>query len=409
MQSIVRNGDSMSTGIAKRAQSIKPSPTLATAAKAKSMKAQGMDVVDFGVGEPDFDTPENVKQAGIKAIQSGFTKYTPAGGTDELKEAVIEKFKKDNNLSYEKSQILISCGAKHSLYNIAEALFDPGDEVIIPSPYWVSYPDQVLLNDATPVIVETTEAEGFRLSARKLEKAIGKRTKALILNSPSNPTGLAYDKKTLEEIAAIAVKHGIYVISDEIYEKLLYDGFTHFSIASFNREIKDLTIVVNGVSKSHAMTGWRIGYAAGPKDVITAMANIQSQSTSNPCSISQKAALEALRGPQDFIRTMNVEFDKRRKYMVERLNRIPGISCLMPVGAFYAFPNVAKLYGKSIQGKIVKNSSDLAAYLLEEAKVALVSGDAFGADPYIRLSYATSMENIQKGLDRIEKAMSALQ
>jgi aspartate aminotransferase len=399
----------MSTGIAKRAQSIKPSPTLATAAKAKSMKAQGIDVVDFGVGEPDFDTPENVKQAGIKAIQSGFTKYTPAGGTDELKEAVIEKFKKDNGLSYEKSQILISCGAKHSLYNIAEALFDPGDEVIIPSPYWVSYPDQVLLNDATPVIVETTEAEGFKLSARKLEKAITKKTKALVLNSPSNPTGLAYDKKTLDEIAAIAVKHGIYVISDEIYEKLLYDGFTHFSIASFNREIKDLTIVVNGVSKSHAMTGWRIGYAAGPKDVITAMANIQSQSTSNPCSISQKAALEALRGPQDFIRTMNIEFDKRRKYMVERLNSIPGISCLMPVGAFYAFPNVAKLYGKSIQGKIVKNSSDLAAYLLEEAKVALVSGDAFGADPYIRLSYATSMENIQKGLDRIEKAMSALQ
>ena len=395
-------------GIAKRAQSIKPSPTLATAAKAKAMKAQGIDVVDFGVGEPDFDTPENVKQAGIKAIQSGFTKYTPAGGTDELKEAVIEKFKRDNNLTYEKSQILISCGAKHSLYNIAEALFDPGDEVIIPSPYWVSYPDQVLLNDATPVIVETTEAEGFKLSAQKLEKAITKKTKALVLNSPSNPTGLAYDRKTLEEIAAIAVKHGIYVISDEIYEKLLYDGFTHFSIASLNPEIKGLTIVVNGVSKSHAMTGWRIGYAAGPKEVMTAMANIQSQSTSNPCSISQKAALEALQGPQDFIKTMNVEFDKRRKYMVERLNRIPGISCLMPVGAFYAFPNVAGLYGKSIQGKTIKNSSDFASYLLEEAKVALVSGDAFGADPYIRLSYATSMENIQKGLDRIEKAVSAL-
>ncbi len=395
-------------GIAKRAQAIKPSPTLATAAKAKAMKAQGIDVVDFGVGEPDFDTPENVKQAGIKAIQSGFTKYTPAGGTDELKEAVIEKFKKDNDLTYEKSQILISCGAKHSLYNIAEALFDPGDEVIIPSPYWVSYPDQVLLNDATPVIVETTEAEGFKLSAQKLEKAITKKTKALVLNSPSNPTGLAYDRKTLEEIAAIAVKHKIYVISDEIYEKLLYDGFTHFSIASLGQEIKDLTIVVNGVSKSHAMTGWRIGYAAGPKDVITAMANIQSQSTSNPCSISQKAALEALRGPQDFIKTMNVEFDKRRKYMVERLNKIPGISCLMPVGAFYAFPNVARLYGKSVQGKTMKNSSDLATYLLEEAKVALVSGDAFGADPYIRLSYATSMENIQKGLDRIEKAVSEL-
>ncbi len=395
-------------GIAKRAMAIKPSPTLATAAKAKAMKSQGIDVVDFGVGEPDFDTPENVKQAGIKAIQSGFTKYTPAGGTDELKEAVVEKFKKDNGLQYEKSQVLISCGAKHSLYNIAEALFDPGDEVIIPSPYWVSYPDQVLLNDAVPVIVETTEEEGFKLSAQKLEKAITKKTKALVLNSPSNPTGLAYDKKTLEEIAAIAVRHKIYVISDEIYEKLIYDGFKHFSIASLGREIKDLTIVVNGVSKSHAMTGWRIGYAAGPKDVITAMANIQSQSTSNPASISQKAAVEALRGPQDFIRTMNVEFDKRRKYMVDRLNRIKGMSCLMPVGAFYAFPKVSQLFGKSVNGRRIANSSDLAAYLLEEAKVALVSGDAFGADAYIRLSYATSMENIIKGLDRIEQAAGKL-
>jgi aspartate aminotransferase len=395
-------------GIAKRAMAIKPSPTLATAAKAKAMKAQGIDVVDFGVGEPDFDTPENAKQAGIKAIQSGFTKYTPAGGTDELKEAVIEKFKKDNGLQYEKSQVLISCGAKHSLYNIAEALFDPGDEVIIPSPYWVSYPDQVLLNDAVPVIVETTEEEGFKLSAKKLEKAITKKTKALVLNSPSNPTGLAYDKKTLEEIAAIAVRHKIYVISDEIYEKLIYDGFKHFSIASLGPEIKDLTIVVNGVSKSHAMTGWRIGYAAGPRDVITAMANIQSQSTSNPASISQKAAVEALRGPQDFIRTMNVEFDKRRKYMVDRLNRIKGMTCLMPVGAFYAFPKVSQLYGKSVGGKRIANSSDLAAYLLEEAKVALVSGDAFGADAYIRLSYATSMENITKGLDRIEQAVGKL-
>ena len=281
-------------GIAKRAMAIKPSPTLATAAKAKAMKAKGIDVVDFGVGEPDFDTPENVKQAGIKAIQSGFTKYTPAGGTDELKDAVIDKFKTDNNLTYERSQVLISCGAKHSLYNIAEALFDPGDEVIIPAPYWVSYPDQVLLNDATPVIVETTAEEGFTLTAAKLEKAVTKKTRALVLNSPSNPTGLAYDRKTLEEIAAVAIRHQFYVISDEIYEKLLYDGFKHYSIASLGREIKDLTIVVNGVSKSHAMTGWRIGYAAGPKDILSAMANIQSQSTSNPCSISQKAAVEAL-------------------------------------------------------------------------------------------------------------------
>ncbi len=395
-------------GIAKRALSIKPSPTLATAAKAKAMKSQGIDVVDFGVGEPDFDTPDNVKQAGIKAIQSGFTKYTPAGGTDELKDAVIEKFKRDNGLHYERPQILISCGAKHSLYNIAEALFDPGDEVIIPSPYWVSYPDQVLLNDATPIIVETTEEEGFKLSAEKLGKSITKKTKALVLNTPSNPTGLAYDRQTLADIAALAVKHNIYVISDEIYEKLIYDGFTHTSIASLGAEIQNLTIVVNGVSKSHSMTGWRIGYAAGPKDVITAMANIQSQSTSNPTSISQKASVEALRGPQDFIQKMNIEFDKRRRYMVDRLNRMPGVSCIKPVGAFYAFPNVSKLYGKSVGGKTIKNSSDLSTFLLEDAKVALVAGDAFGADAYIRLSYATSMENIQKGLDRIEKAVTTL-
>jgi len=396
-------------GIAKRALAIKPSPTLAMAAKAKAMKAQGFDVVDFGVGEPDFDTPDNVKEAAIKAIRSGFTKYTPASGTDELKEAVIEKLRKDNGLEYERSQIIISCGAKHSLYNIAEALFDPGDEVIIPSPYWVSYPDQVLLNDAKPVIVKTTEKEGFKLSAKKLEKAITKKTKALILNSPSNPTGLAYDTKTLEEIAAIAVKRKIHVISDEIYEKLIYDGFRHVSIASLGPEIKNLTIVVNGVSKSHAMTGWRIGYAAGPKDVITAMANIQSQSTSNPTSISQKAAVEALRGPQDFIGTMNVEFDKRRRYMVDRLNKIKGVSCLMPVGAFYAFPRLSAFFGKrTMSGTVIRNSADLSVYLLEDAKVALVSGDAFGAKDHIRLSYATSMENIVKGVDRIEEALHRL-
>jgi aspartate aminotransferase len=396
-------------GVAKRALSVKPSPTLAVAAKAKAMRAQGLDIVDFGVGEPDFDTPENVKQAGIRAIQSGFTKYTPAGGTDELKEAVIEKFKKDNGLSYEKSQVIISCGAKHSLYNIAEALFDPGDEVIIPAPYWVSYPDQALLNDAVPVIVRTSEANGYRLSSKDLERAFTRKTKALILNSPSNPTGFAYDADTLSEIAAWALEKGVYVISDEIYEKLIYDGFSHISIASLNSAIKELTIVVNGVSKSHSMTGWRIGFAAGPRDVITAMTNIQSQSTSNPSSISQKAAVEALRGPQESVGIMNAEFDKRRIYMIERLNRIPGVSCRMPVGAFYAFPRIAPLFGKSLHGKTVSNSSDLANLLLDEAKVALVSGDAFGADEHIRLSYATSMENIRKGLDRIEQTVRELQ
>ena len=395
--------------IAKRAQSLKPSPTFAAAAKAKAMQAQGIDVIDFGIGEPDFDTPENIKTAGIKAIQSGFTKYTAAGGTDELKEAVRDKLNRDNGLQYEKSQIIVSCGAKHSLYNIAEALFDPDDEVIIPAPYWVTYPDQVLLNDAKPVIIETTEEEGFKLAPKKFEQAITRKTKALVLNSPSNPTGLAYDKKTLEDIASVAVKHNITVISDEIYEKLIYDGFKHFSIASLGPEIKNLTIVVNGVSKSYAMTGWRIGYAAGPKDIIAAMVNIQSQSTSNPTSVSQKAALEALRGPQDSVRIMNAEFDHRRKYIVERLNRMKGVSCQRPVGAFYVFPRVASLFGKSSKGKVIKNSSDVATYLLEEAKVTLVSGDAFGADSYIRLSYATSMDNIKKGLDRIEAALQRLQ
>jgi aspartate aminotransferase len=394
--------------LAERVKGIKPSPTLAVDARAKAMKAEGIDVVGFGAGEPDFDTPENIKEAAVKALKSGFTKYTPVGGTDELKDAIINKLKNDNGIVYERSQIIVSTGAKHSLYNVAQALYGPGDEVIIPAPYWVSYPDQVILNDATPVIVQTREDEGFVLTAEAFEAAITPKTRALILNSPSNPTGLGYPKKALERIAEVAVKHKVMVISDEIYEKITYDGFRHVSIASLGSEIKDLTITINGLSKSHAMTGWRLGYAAGPKEVIGAMTKIQSQSTSNPCSITQKAAVEALNGPQDFLPVMVAEFDKRRKYIVERLNAIPGFSCPTPVGAFYAFPRVSPVYGKSFKGKEIKGSADLAAYLLEEAKVAVVSGDAFGADDYIRLSYATSMAAIEKGLDRIEKAVSEL-
>lgn len=394
--------------LSKKTYSVKPSPTLAIDAKAKSLKASGVDVISFGVGEPDFDTPENIKEAAIKAIRSGFTKYTPVGGTDELKTAIIEKLKKDNGLIYEKNEIIVSCGAKHCLYNIAEALYDAGDEVILPAPYWVSYPDQIVLNSAAPVIVKTDEGNAFKITPEILEANLSKKTKALILNSPSNPTGLAYDRKSLEAIAEIAVKHDFYIISDEIYEKLIYDGFEHVSIASLGDEIKQRTIVVNGISKSYAMTGWRIGFAAGPKDIINAMTNIQSQSTSNPASISQKAAVEALTGPQDFISKMVSEFDKRRKYMVERLNSIKGVSCIKPVGAFYAFPNVSSYYGRSFKGNSIKSSMDLSAYLLDEAKVAVVPGAAFGDDRYIRLSYATSMENIQKGLDRIESALSNL-
>ena len=394
--------------ISDRSKRIKPSPTLAMDAKAKAMKASGIDVVSFGVGEPDFDTPENIKEAAIKAIKEGFTKYTPVGGIDPLKDAIIEKFNRDNILNYTREEIIVSCGAKHSLYNIAQALLNPGDEVLIPSPYWVSYPDQVLLNDAIPVFVKTYESDSFMVRPEAITSSVTKKTKALILNSPSNPTGLTYDKKTIETIAEIVLRYGIFVISDEIYEKLTYDGFKHVSIASLGNDIKAKTIVVNGLSKSYAMTGWRIGYAAGPKEIIKAMTNIQSQSTSNPTSISQKAAIEALRGPQDFIATMLAEFDKRRKFLIGELNSISGMSCLSPTGAFYAFPNTSKLYGKTTGDRTISSSSDLALYLLEKANVALVHGEAFGDDAYIRLSYATSIEEIKKGVDRIREAVSKL-
>lgn len=394
--------------LSERAKRIKPSPTLSIDAKAKAMKASGIDIVSFGVGEPDFDTPENIKEAAIKAIKEGFTKYTPVGGIDSLKDAIIEKFNKDNNLNYTREEIIVSCGAKHSLYNIAQALLNPGDEVLIPSPYWVSYPDQVLLNDAIPVFVKTYESDSFMLRPEAIESSITKKTKALILNSPSNPTGLTYDRKTLEKIAEVVLRYGIFVISDEIYEKLTYDGFKHVSIASFDNEIKAKTTVVNGLSKAYAMTGWRVGYAAGPKELIKAMTNIQSQSTSNPTSIAQKAAVEALRGPQDFITVMLAEFDKRRRFLINELNSVPGMSCLAPTGAFYAFPNTSKLYGKSAGERTISSSSDLALYLLEEANVALMHGDAFGDDDHVRLSYATSIEEIKKGVDRIREAVSRL-
>ena len=390
--------------LSERAKNIKPSPTLAMDAKAKAMKAAGFDVVNFGVGEPDFDTPENIKEAAIKAIRDGFTKYTPVGGIDALKDAVIGKFRKDNALEYAREEIIVSCGAKHSLYNIAQALYGPGDEVIIPSPYWVSYPDQVILNDAQPVIVKTYESDAFMLKPEALEAGITKKTKAIILNSPSNPTGLTYDRKALERVAEVVLRHNLYVISDEIYEKLVYDGVEHVSIASLGSEIKKRTLVVNGLSKSHAMTGWRVGFTAGPKEIIRAMTNIQSQSTSNPNSIAQKAAVEALTGPQDFVQTMRNEFDRRRRFLVSELNAIPGVSCIAPTGAFYAFPNISGVFGK-VDGKPVFSSSDLSLFLLEDAKVALVPGEAFGDDNCIRLSYATSMENLKKGVERIRNAV----
>jgi len=332
--------------LAHRVSSVQPSATLALSAKAKALKAKGIEVIDFGLGEPDFDTPEEVKNAAVEALRAGFTKYTAPGGIDELKAVIVEKFQRDNDLRYEKDQIVVSCGAKHSLYNLAQVLFEHGDEVIIPAPYWVSYPDQVRLNDATPVYVETREEDHFILNREQLASHCTPRTKALILNTPSNPTGSAYTRKQLEDLKDLILEKNLIVISDEIYEPFAYEGFRHVSIASLGPEIKDRTIVVNGVSKAYAMTGWRIGYAAGPREVVKAIETVQSQSTSNPTSISQKAAVAALRSSPNFTRTMVSEFDRRRRYIVRRLNEMPGVKCTTPVGAFYAFPNVTGLLGR---------------------------------------------------------------
>ena len=395
--------------LSNRARNLKPSPTLAITAKAKSMTAQGIHVISFGAGEPDFDTPDNIKKAAIRAIESGFTKYTAAGGIDELKDAVIEKFRRDSQLTFKRSEILISCGGKHAIYNLAQALFDQGDEVIIPAPYWVSYPAIVELANAIAVVVETEEKNDFKVKPGDLVRAITPKTKALVLNSPSNPTGSAYTKGDLEKIAEIAVTKNIFLISDEIYEKIVYDGFTFASIASLGEEIRKRTIIVHGVAKTYSMTGWRIGYTAGPEEIVTAMNNIQSQSTSNPNSIAQKASVEALLGSQQEVDRMVSAFDQRRNYIVDRLNQMKGVSCYKPVGAFYVFPNFSSYHGRSYQGKKIVNSSDLAAFLLEVARVAVVPGIEFGAGAFQRLSYATSMEDIREGLNRIEEALTKLE
>ena len=394
--------------LAARTGRIVPSPTLSIAAMAKAMAAQGIDVIDFAAGEPDFDTPEPIKAAAEAAMRAGFTKYTASSGIDELKQAIAKKLETDHGLRYENAQILVSCGAKHTLYNIAEALFEAGDEVLIPAPFWVSYQDQVLLNDATPVLVHTKETDGYAVTAEMLAAHITPRTKAIIINSPCNPTGAIYDRASLEGIARMALTHDLTIISDEIYDKITYDGVRPISIATLGSDVAARTVIVNGVSKTYAMTGWRIGYAAGPKALITAMANIQSQSTSNPTSISQKAAVAALQSGDAFTTQMVQEFDKRRKVIVERLNRIPGVSCRMPTGAFYAFPNVSGLFGRKHAGGAINSAADLAAYLLQEAKVTVVPGEPFGSASHIRLSYATSMEAITRGLDRFDAALRKL-
>ncbi len=382
--------------LSSRAKNVSPSLTLAITAKAKKMKDSGIDVVSFGSGEPDFDTPDHIKLAAIKSIQQGFTKYTAESGTDELKKAICDKFQKDNDLIYSPSQIVVSCGAKHSLYNIIQAVCEKGDEVIIPSPYWLSYPEMVNLAEAKPVFIETDDSSGFRILASDLRKAITKNTKILIINSPSNPTGSIYAKEELMEIGNIAASKGILIISDEIYEKIIFDGNSHVSIATLGEDIFKNTIVVNGVSKSFAMTGWRIGYlASSNNELVTAIKNIQSHSTSNPTSISQMATLEALNNSDTaIVDNMRNEFEKRRDYIVGRINKIKGLSCLKPEGAFYVF---CRIHKKGL------SSMEVTDRLLDESKVAVVPGKVFGSDSHIRLSFATSMENIKKGIDRIEE------
>jgi aspartate aminotransferase len=394
--------------ISQRAQMIKPSPTLAITAKANAMSAQGIDVISFGAGEPDFDTPQHIKEAAIAALQQGFTKYTPVGGIDELKEAICAKLAQENKVRYQKDQIIVSCGGKHSFYNLAQALIDKGDEVIIPAPYWVSYPPMIELAEGRPVIVATTEEESFKLLPDALDKAISPKTKAVLINSPSNPTGGTYTRKELEALAEVALRRKILIISDEIYERIVYDGFEQVSIASLGEEVKASTIIVNGLSKTYAMTGWRIGYTAGPQELIAAMNRVQSQSTSNPTSFAQKGAVAALQGSQTEIAVMVTEYQRRRDLMWKALTTIPGVSCYKPQGAFYCFPAVGAYLGRQHEGKRIKGTTDLTDYLLDEARVAVVPGIEFGTEGYLRLSYPIAPDVIQEGVKRIKQALARL-
>jgi aspartate aminotransferase len=394
--------------ISDRARSLKPSPTLAIAAKEKALRAQGLDIVGFGAGEPDFDTPVHIKKAAIDAILDGYTKYTPAGGSEELKDAIIAKFKRDNDLEYRRDEVIVTCGGKHALYNLFQAIFQEGDEVIIPSPFWVSYPPMAELAGARPVIVETHEEDGYQLTAEMLKEVVTDKTRGIVLNYPSNPAGSVFTVPNLEQIGKLAVERGIYLISDEIYDKIVYDDYKHTSIASLGQPIREMTIITHAVSKTYSMTGWRIGFAAAKKEIISAMSNIQSQSTSNPTSISQKAALAALNGPQDFVESMVKEFKRRRDYFVSGLNGIEGVTCYNPAGAFYVFPCFKGLAGRSYKGKRVTSIAQWTEILLEDFHVAVVPGSEFGKEGYLRLSFATSMEVIEKGLQRIKRAVESL-
>jgi aspartate aminotransferase len=395
--------------LARRMAGVVSSPTLKASTIARMLRAQGREIVDFGSGEPDCDTPEHIKQAAIEALHQGFTKYTTPSGIDELKDAIVDKLKRENSLTYTRDQIVVSCGAKHTLHNLAQALLDPGDEVILPGPYWTTYETIIQMAEAVPVIISTTEQDGFRLSVDRLESHITPRTKALVLNSPSNPTGSMYSRDELAAIAKLAMRRGVYVIADDIYEKIIFDGGVHTSIIQFMQEAPELGILVNGFSKTYAMTGWRLGYAAGAQEIIAAMGNYQSQTTSNPTSFVQKGGVEALRGPQESVALMAQEFEQRRNYVVERLNAMEGVSCFRPMGAFYAFPNVSGTYGKHCPSGQITNSASFVEHLLQSAGVAVVAGEAFGDDRCIRLSFATSMAQLHAGLDRLEQFTKSLQ
>jgi aspartate aminotransferase len=397
--------------LADRLKTLAPSSTLAVQAKAKELRARGIDVISFGAGEPDFDTPRRIKDAAVEAMQRGQTKYTEVGGVPELRAAVCAKLKRDNGLDYEPADILVSVGAKHTLFNLVMALINPGDEVLVPSPYWVSYPEQVRLLGGVPVAVPTQEATGFDLDPGRLAAAVTPRTKLIVLNSPNNPTGAVFTPGALAAVARLAVERDLWVVSDECYEALTFEG-RHASIASLGPEVKARTIVVNTCSKAYAMTGWRIGYAAGPRALIRAMTDVQSQVTSNPSSIAQWAAVEALTGPQDEVAKMAGEFDRRRRLIIDGLNALPGVRCVMPRGAFYAFPNVSGLFGRTwrkADGAVsLESSLDATAFLLEEARVAVVPGRDFGSDAHVRLSYATSDALISEGLARMAAALATL-
>ncbi len=393
--------------LSRIAEEIKPSGTIKISTKVKHLAQEGISVIGFGMGEPDFNTPKNITDAAIKAIKDGFTRYTPTSGIPDLREAICEKLLRDNGLKYSPTQIVVSHGAKQSIHNLLLVLCDSGDEVIVPSPYWVSYPEQVKMTGATPVFIHGTDETRFKVTPESLKEAITPRTKVLLLNSPSNPTGVVYTEEELRALTGIAVEKGIYVISDEIYEKIIYDGIKHASPASFGDEFMNKVITVNGFSKAYAMTGWRLGYAAGPENVIKAAVRLQDHTTSCANSIAQKAAVEALRGDQTTVGLMVAEFDKRRRYIVERLGKLEGISCIMPEGAFYVFPNVSGLYRLGIAGTNVGDSTKLVDLLIEKARVAFVPGVCFGSDDHVRISFATNMDQIEEGMDRLEELLSS--